>query len=45
MKPLVLAGLGPGNDAVEVLADHPGDLLHRLDLGAQDIGAPLLEHG
>jgi hypothetical protein len=40
-----LAGLRLGDDAVEVLADHPGDVLHRLDLGAQDVGAPLLEHG
>ena len=38
-----LAGLGPGNDAVEVKADHSGDLLHRLDLGAQHVGGPLLE--
>src|SRR6266481_9976968 len=40
-----LAGLGPSDDTVEMLADHPGDLLHRRDLGAQNIGAPLLEHG
>ena len=40
-----LAGLGPADDAVEVLADHSGDLLHRGDAGAHDIGAPLPEHG
>ena len=26
-------------------ADHGGDLLHGLDLGAHDIGAPLSQHG
>ena len=36
-----LTGLGPGNNAVEVSADHAGDILHWLDLRAQDIGAPL----
>jgi len=40
-----LTGLGPGDNTVEVRADHAGDLLHRRDLGAQNIGAPLLEHG
>src|ERR1700739_1956938 len=40
-----LTGLGPGNNAVEVAAEHAGDLLHRRASGAQDIGAPLLEHG
>src|SRR5262250_1713924 len=40
-----LTSLGPGDDAVEVPADHAGDILHWLDLRAQDIGAPLLEHG
>src|SRR6266852_2939966 len=40
-----LAGLGPSDDAVEMRADHPGDLLHRRDLGTQNIGAPLFEHG
>ena len=40
-----LTSLGPGDDAVEVSADHAGDVLHRRDPGAQDIGAPLLEHG
>ena len=40
-----LAGLGPTDDAIEMLADHPGDLLHRLDPGTQNIGAPLPEQG
>ena len=40
-----LTSLGPGDDAVEASADHVGDVLHRRDLGAQDIGAPPLEHG
>src|SRR4051812_20448282 len=26
-------------------ADHGGDLLHGLDLGAHDVGAPLSQHG
>ena len=26
-------------------ADHRGDLLHGLDLGAHDVGAPLSQHG
>jgi hypothetical protein len=40
-----LARPRPGDDAVEMVADHGGDLLHGLDLGAHDIGAPLREHG
>ena len=40
-----LSGLGPGDNAVEVLADHPGDLLHWRDARTHDIGAPLPEHG
>ena len=40
-----LTSLGPGDDAVEMAPDHAGDLLHWRDLGAQNIGAPLLEHG
>ena len=40
-----LACLCPGDDALEVLADHSCDVFHRLDLGAQNIGAPLREHG
>src|SRR4029077_21146422 len=40
-----LAGLGPGGDAVEMLADHGSDLLHGLDLGAHDVAAPLSQHG
>jgi hypothetical protein len=27
-----LTSLGPGDDAVEVAADHAGDILHGLDL-------------
>ena len=40
-----LAALCPGDDPVEVLSDHTGDVLHRRDLGPQDVCAPLLEHG
>src|SRR5208282_6377061 len=40
-----LAGLGPGDDAIEMTADHDSDILHRIDLGAQNIGAPLFQHG
>lgn len=36
--------MSPSDDAVEVLLDHAGDVLHRRDLGPQDVGAPLLEH-
>jgi len=39
-----LPGTRPGDDAVEVLADHPGHLLHGFDLGTHDICAPLPEH-
>lgn len=39
-----LAGLGPCNDAVEMLADHARGLLHWLDLGSHNVRAPLLEH-
>src|SRR5215475_11106621 len=35
---------GPVDDAVEMGADHGCDLLHGLDLGSHDIGAPLSEH-
>ena len=40
-----LSGLSPSHDAVEVVADHFGDLFHRFDFGTHDIGAPLLQHG
>ena len=40
-----LTGLGPGDDALAVSADQPPDLLHRFDLGAHEVGAPVLEHG
>lgn len=39
-----LACLGPSDDAIEMLADHGGDVLHGIDLGAHDVGAPLSEH-
>lgn len=39
-----LAGLRPGDDAFEVAAYHGCDLLHGLDPGAHDAGAPVLEH-
>ena len=34
----------PGDDALEVGADHAGHRLHRFDLRAHDVGAPLSEH-
>ena len=37
-------GSGSGGDAVEVAVDHDGDVFHRLDLGTQNVGAPLLQH-
>lgn len=40
-----LAGPCPGDDAVEVVSDHAGDVLHGLDFGAHHIDAPLPEHG
>jgi hypothetical protein len=36
---------GPGDDAVEMGADHGGNLLHGSHLGAHDVGAPLSQHG
>src|ERR1700751_2475449 len=30
-----LTGLGPSGDAIEMSADHDGDVLHGVDLGAQ----------
>src|ERR1700746_2844960 len=44
-KAIGLTGLGPGDNTVEMAADHAGDILHWRDLGAHDIGTPLLEHG
>ena len=35
-----VARIHPGEDAVEVTADHLGHLLHRLDFGALHVGAP-----
>lgn len=31
-KPVGLAGLRPGDDTVEMAFDHPGDVLHGLEL-------------
>jgi hypothetical protein len=39
-----LARSGPGDDAVEMGADHGCDLLHGLDLEAHDVDAPLSQH-
>ncbi len=39
-----LSCLGPSDDAIEMRADHAGDILHRFDLGARHVGAPCLEH-
>jgi len=40
-----LAGLRPGDDAVEVIADHACNLLYRRDFGAHDVDEPLTQHG
>jgi Bacterial extracellular solute-binding proteins, family 3 len=40
-----LTGPGPRDDAIEMTVNHAGDILHGIDLGPQDVGAPLLEHG
>ena len=40
-----LARLRPGDDALEVIADHGGDLFHRFNLRAHDAGAPMSEQG
>src|ERR1700741_2750872 len=39
-----LARLGPRDDAVEMTTDHACDVLHRLDLGAQNVAAPPAQH-
>jgi len=39
-----LAVLSPSNNAVEVPANQPRDVFHRLDLRTHDVGAPLLQH-
>ena len=44
-KAIGLPGLRPSHDAFEMGADHPSDLFHRLDLGAQHIGTPLPKQG
>jgi len=40
-----LAGLGPGDDAVEMRTDHPGPPLHWLGHRAHHVAGPLREHG
>ena len=40
-----LAGLRPGHDAFHMRANHLGNVLHRLDLGAHHAGAPMIQHG
>ena len=44
-KSIGLARLRPCDDALQVRADHPGHLLHRIDLGTHDTAAPVLQHG
>lgn len=44
-KAVGLAGLRPGDDALQVAAHERGDLLHWLNLGAHDAGTPMLKHG
>src|SRR5438132_13180993 len=39
-----LAGLGPSHDALQVTTHEGRDLFHRLDLGAHDASAPVLDH-
>ena len=43
-KAIGLSTSDPGHDAIEVLPDHLGHLLHGVDLGAHDIGTPLQQH-
>ena len=40
-----LAGLSPGDDAIEMSADHLCHDLHRFDFGAHHVAGPLGEHG
>ena len=42
-EPVGLARSDPGEDAVEMSADHVGDFFHRLDLRAQHVTAPAVE--
>src|SRR5665647_1827721 len=44
-KSISLARLCPSHDPLEMSADHFGDLLHRLDLGAHHAITPVLQHG
>lgn len=37
-----LPGLSPNHDAIKIVTDHSGDLLHRLDLGTHHVSTPLL---
>ncbi len=39
-----LTGLGPGHNSIEMSANQTHDILHGLDLGAHDVGAPLMQH-
>ena len=43
-KPIGLPGLCPRNDAVEMTAHERSDVLHWLNLGAHDAGAPMQQH-
>lgn len=43
-KAVGLARLRPGHDALQVRADHPGNVLHGIDLGAHHAGAPMTKH-
>ena len=43
-EPVGLTRLGSGNNGRQLLADHTGDVLHRLDLRARHVRAPLFKH-
>lgn len=40
-----LARLRPSHDTLQMRANHLGHVLHRIELGAHDAGAPVLQHG
>lgn len=40
-EPIGLSRSGPGDNALEMGTDHAGNRLHRVDLRAHDVGAPL----
>ena len=42
-KTVGLSGLRPGDNALQMRANHLGHLLHRIDLGAHHTGAPMLK--